>query len=145
MIQLSYPEHPFRLKTEGGKEYILDELRRKWVALQPEEWVRQHFLQYLLQVKNYPASLVAVERLIKLGDMRKRFDIAVFDRNGATLMLVECKAMDVALDEAVARQLLGYNLSLPAQYLLATNGIYCIGFAKRDGVMAPLEEVPGYV
>jgi hypothetical protein len=144
MIQISYPAHDFRLKRVGAKEYIFDALRRKWVVLQPEEWVRQHFLQYLMQVKGYPASLVAVEREIKVGELRKRFDIAVFGQDGAVRLLVECKAMDVALDEKVLQQVLAYHSALPADCVVVTNGVYCVAFGRAGSGVVMLEEVPGY-
>jgi hypothetical protein len=78
MINIQFPSHLFKIKSENGKEIIFDECRKQWVLLTPEEWVRQNFLQYLIQERLYPASLIAVEREIVLGDLKKRFDIVVF-------------------------------------------------------------------
>src|SRR3954467_12351957 len=113
MIDIQYPTHPFKIKKERGKEFIFDECRKQWVLLTPEEWVRQNFLQYLVQIKEYPSSVIAVERLIMLGDLKKRFDIVVY-KNSIPWMIVECKEMGVPLNEAVIKQILNYNITLQA-------------------------------
>ena len=92
MLMINYPEPSFRVKTEKGKECIFDPHRRKWLILTPEEWVRQNFIQYLIQVMNYPASLIALEKEIWLGEMKKRFDILVYNKDHQPWMIVECKA-----------------------------------------------------
>jgi hypothetical protein len=81
MLVINYPKPEFLIKQEGGKEIIFDPLRKRWLMLTPEEWVRQNFVQYLVREKKYPAALIAMEKMIKLGELRKRFDILVFDRN----------------------------------------------------------------
>jgi len=140
MVKIYYPPHPFKIREpERGKEEIWDELRKLWVRLTPEEWVRQNFLQYLLQVKNYPASYIAVERRMKLGELNKRFDILVFDKGAQPWMLVECKGADVQLDSRVLWQVLRYNLALPVKYLVITNGEECYAYIK--GVL-DFEEIP---
>ena len=107
MIKIYYPTYPFKLREpEKNKEEIWDELRKQWVRLTPEEWVRQNFIQYLLLVKSYPASYIAVERKIKLGELNKRFDLMVFDRAAQPWMLIECKAMAERLDSKVLWQVL---------------------------------------
>ena len=95
MIKIEYPAYEPKIKKEADKESIFDEVRKQWVVLTPEEWVRQNFLQYLIQVKKYPASLIAVEKEILLGDIKKRFDIVVYDKNHQPLMIIECKEMSV--------------------------------------------------
>src|SRR5258708_13303010 len=118
MIKIYYPPYPFKIREpERKKEEIWDELRKQWVRLTPEEWVRQNFIQYLLQVKNYPASYMAVERRMKLGELNKRFDLLVFDKAAQPWMLVECKAMNERLDSPVLSQVLPYNYTTPTQYL----------------------------
>ena len=87
---INYPEPAFRIKTGNGKDFIFDLLRKKWVVLTPEEWVRQNFIQYLLQVKNYSAALIAIEKEIKLGELKKRFDILVYDSKHQPWMMIEC-------------------------------------------------------
>ena len=85
MIKIEYPPYQPKIKTEEGREMIFDEVRRRWVVLTPEEWVRQNFLQYLVQVMKYPASLIAVEKEIRLGELKKRFDIVVYDADTRTM------------------------------------------------------------
>jgi Type I restriction enzyme R protein N terminus (HSDR_N) len=140
---INYPTPEFKIKTEGGKEFIFDSLRKKWILLTPEEWVRQNFLQYLLQEKKYPASLIAVEKEIKLGELNKRFDILVYNASHQPWMMVECKAMDIKLDESVLNQLLRYNLSIPVRYLIITNGTQCMGWLRNNEMtLQPLTEIP---
>src|SRR5260221_13003041 len=123
MIKIYYPPYPFKIREpERKKEEIWDELRKQWVRLTPEEWVRQNFIQYLLQVKNYPASYMAVEHRMKLGELNKRFDLLVFDHAAQHWMLVECKAMNERLDRRVLWQVLRYNIALPIKYIVITNG-----------------------
>jgi hypothetical protein len=131
MIKIYYPKFPFKIKEEGGKqEFIFDELRKLWVRLTPEEWVRQNFVQYLVQVKKYPPSYIALERKIKLGDLNKRFDLLVFNKAAKPWMMIECKAMHVVLDKTVLWQILHYNIAVPVKYLVITNGEYCYGYIK---------------
>ncbi len=140
MIKIYYPHFPYKIKEEeAGKEYIFDELRRQWVRLTPEEWVRQNFIQYLLQIKKYPSAYIAVERKMKLGEVSKRFDLLVFDKGARPWMMIECKAMGKPLDKTVLWQALHYNLAIPVKYLVITNGEYCHGYQK--GLM-DFEEVP---
>ncbi|HMF73241.1 MAG TPA: type I restriction enzyme HsdR N-terminal domain-containing protein, partial [Flavitalea sp.] len=101
MIKIMYPPYSYKIKEEEGKELIFDASRKIWIRLTPEEWVRQNFLQYLQQIMNYPGSLIAVEKELFLGELTKRFDILVYDRNHLPWMMVECKSMGVQLDESV--------------------------------------------
>lgn len=143
MLQIVYPEHQYRLKKEGDIEMIFDELRCKWLRLTPEEWVRQHFLQYLIRTLKYPAALIAVEKEIKLGELKKRFDILVYNRQHQPWMMVECKATSVALSHRVLDQVIRYNLSTPVEYLVITNGHYSAAF-HRDGTgLKEINELPG--
>lgn len=142
MIKIAYPYHPFKIRNEAGKEVIFDEVRKLWVRLTPEEWVRQNFLQYLLQVKRYPASLIAVEREISLGEMKKRFDILVYNSLHKPWMMVECKAMNVSLTESVLHQLLRYNISIPVSFLIITNGNYVAGWERKGEGVEQLQELP---
>lgn len=150
MIYIEYPAYQPKIKGEAGpqgsakKEFIFDEIRKKWMVLTPEEWVRQHFLQYLIQVKKYPASLIAVEKEIKLGDLKKRFDIVVYDNNTRPWMIVECKEMNVPLDKKVLDQVLRYNISMQVPYLVITNGNYCMAMSLKDKTMTSLESLPDY-
>jgi hypothetical protein len=121
MIDIDFPAYDFKIKEEWGKEIIFDSIRKQWVSLTPEEWVRQNFLQYLIQTKKYPASLIAIEREIALGDLRKRFDIVVY-KEAKPWMIVECKEMNVELSESTLKQILNYNIALEVKYLIITNG-----------------------
>src|ERR1051326_5833135 len=121
MIDIHFPAPGFKIKEEKGRKLIFDEIRKQWFLLTPEEWVRQNFLQYLVKVKSYPASLIAIEREISLGDMKKRCDIVVY-KEARPWMIVECKEMEVQLTEAVIKQILNYNITLQVKFLVVTNG-----------------------
>lgn len=143
MIKIDYPPYDFRIKDEGGKELIFDDLRKLWVRLTPEEWVRQNMLQYLVQVKKYPASLIAIEKEIALGELRKRFDILVY-KASKPWMVIECKEMNVALNGAVIKQVLNYNITLQTDFLIVTNGTSTQGFALCNGSAEPLRQFPEF-
>ena len=142
MIKIDYPPYQPKIKTEAEKELIFDEFRKRWVVLTPEEWVRQNFLQYLTQIKKYPASLIAVEKEIKLGELKKRFDIVVYDSHTKPWMIIECKEMNVALDRSVLDQVLRYNINLQVPYLVITNGSYCMAMTFEKDKMVEMDEMP---
>lgn len=142
MVVVNYPEPGFRIKKEGEKEYIFDTLRKKWLLLTPEEWVRQNFVQFLLQVMNYPAALVALEKELLLGDLKKRFDILVYDADHRPWMMIECKAEAVKLDENVLQQVLRYNITLPVNYLVITNGKLTYAWERKDSNLVLISELP---
>lgn len=144
MIRIEYPSFPYRIKEEEGKEFIFDEYRRLWLRLTPEEWVRQNFLQYLLQVKKYPASLTAVEKEIRLGELKKRFDILVYDAQHQPWLMVECKGMDVLLSDAVLQQVLRYNIAIPVPYLVITNGSSCVAYIRKNNQLQLLDVLPDF-
>ena len=145
MIKIYYPQYPFKIKEEEtGREFIFDELRRAWVRLSEEEWVRQNFIQYLVQVKKYPASYIAVERKMKLGEISKRFDLLIFNRAAKPWMLVECKATNIALDKVVLWQILHYNIAIPVKYLVVTNGQQCYGYVKGVLDFEAIPFLPSY-
>jgi hypothetical protein len=144
MIKIGYPPYQPKIKTEGAKEFIFDEFRKRWILLTPEEWVRQNFLQYLTQIKKYPASLIAVEKEIKLGDLKKRFDVVVYDKNSKPWMIVECKEMNVQLDKTVLDQVLRYNITLNVPYLVITNGSYCMALQLKDNAMMAIDSLPDF-
>lgn len=142
MIKIEYPPYQPKIKEENGKEFIFDEIRKRWIMLTPEEWVRQNFLQYLIQIKKYPASLIAIEKEIKLGELKKRFDIVVYDANTKPWMIVECKEMNVPLNKTVLDQVLRYNITLNVSYLVVTNGSYCMAMLVKDNTMAEIDSLP---
>ena len=143
MINIQFPSHLLKIKSENGKEIIFDECRKQWVLLTPEEWVRQNFLQYLIQERLYPASLIAVEREIIVGDLKKRFDIVVF-KNAKPWMIVECKEMHGKLNEAVIKQILNYNITLQAEYLVITNGTSTFALHVQQGKFEWLQKLPDF-
>ena len=142
MIKIEYPPYEPKIKKELNKEFIFDEVRKQWIVLTPEEWVRQNFLQYLIQVKKYPAALMAVEKEIFLGDIKKRFDIVVYDKNMQPWMLIECKKMNVVLDNTVLSQVLRYNINLQVLYLVITNGSYCYAFTNTNKRLEEINALP---
>lgn len=145
MIKIEYPEFPFRIKKQGSSEFIFDELRHAWLRLTPEEWVRQNFVQYLVQVQKYPASLIAIEKEIRLGELRKRFDILVYDRDHQPWMMIECKEMQIDISEQILHQILRYNMAVPVRFLIITNGSYCLGYEKLADRLQLIEFLPAFV
>ena len=143
MQPIVYPQFQFKIKEENNTEVIFDEVRKKWVRLSPEEWVRQNFIQYLLQTKKYPASIIAVEKEIKLGDLKKRCDIVVY-RNDKPWMIVECKEQGVALNDAVIQQILRYNITLNVSILVITNGERTYDVELNNKEMQVLEVLPDW-
>src|SRR3989339_1264565 len=123
MIPLNYPQYQFRLEETDGKIKIFDELRKLWLILTPEEWVRQHVVKYLIQEKKYPASLIAIEAGIEVNKLKKRCDIVVFDNTGTPKMIVECKAPEIKITQKVFDQIASYNMKLKVDFLLITNGL----------------------
>lgn len=145
MIKIYYPTPSFKIREpEHKKEEIWDELRKIWVRLTPEEWVRQNFIQYLLQIKSYPATYMAVERNMKLGELNKRFDLMIFDSSAHPWMLVECKAMDEKLNSRVMWQVLRYNMATPVKYIVITNGEECHAFVRGEVDFEELAALPTY-
>jgi hypothetical protein len=144
MIKIEYPSYDFRIKKEENIDFIFDNARKRWVVLTPEEWVRQNFLQYITEIKNYPVSLIAVEKEIYLGELRKRCDIVVYSRNALPWMIIECKEMKEPLNPKVLDQILRYHITLPAKYLVVTNGNHCFGFEKREEQFYEINELPEY-
>lgn len=142
MLMITYSEPDFRIKKDGKKEFIFDPLRKKWLLLTPEEWVRQNFVQYLIKAKNYPSSLIAIEKEIQLGELKKRFDILVYDNNHQPWMMIECKAAAVKLDDAVLQQALRYNISVPVRFIVITNGNSNYGWERTNNELQVLDEMP---
>ena len=123
MQKLNFPVYSFRFKNSENKVSIFDEIRKKFIVLSPEEWVRQNVIQFLLQNKNYPKSYINVEKLIKVNGLSKRYDGIVFKPNGEIFLLIECKAPEVPISQDTFDQIARYNLELKAQYLMVTNGL----------------------
>ena len=146
MQKLNFPTYSFRFKNSENKVSIFDEIRKKFILLTPEEWVRQHVVQFLLQDKKYPKSYINVEKLIKINDLSKRYDGVVFQPNGEIFLLIECKAPEVAISQQTFDQIARYNLVLKAKYLMVTNGLnhyFCqMDFENEKYVF--LKELPEY-
>lgn len=142
--RLNFPESKFKLKEEGGKLYILDPSRRKYIMLTPEEWVRQNCLHYLRDVKKYPISLLAVEKGIRINNQNLRYDIVAYNKKAKPILLVECKAPEVKIDQTTFDQIAVYNLELNVPFLLVTNGIdhYCCVADFENKRYQFLKEVP---
>lgn len=145
MISIQYPEPDFKIEYRNGQPFIFDTIRKKWLLLQDEEWVRQNFVQYLLQVMRYPKTLIALEKEIYLGELKKRFDILVYNYSHQPWMLVECKRDKVIISESALHQVLRYNISMPAEYLIVTNGNDSYGWQKKEGQLLPITSLPEFV
>lgn len=144
MIELAYPIVEIRERQEGSVAQLFDPFRKRWVHRTPEEWVRQHVLQMLVQTYQYPASLIAIEKSIQVGLVSKRFDILVYDPNHTPWMLIECKASTVSLDDSVLEQVMQYNIGVPVSYMLIVNGPHCYGWQRKNGQLLTLQKIPAY-
>lgn len=144
MILVDFPAYEFKIQSIKGKDQIFDPCRKKWVILTPEEWVRQNLLQYLIQVCNYPAELIAIEKTIQLGDLNKRFDILIY-QGDKPWMIIECKEANTTLSEKTIQQLLQYQQVLEASFLIASNGHETIGAEIKLGKLHSLQHFPNYV
>jgi hypothetical protein len=122
MQKLNFPEYQFRFKSNENKRLIFDEIRKKFVVLTPEEWVRQHTIRFLLSEKKYPASHISVEKQLKLHDTIKRYDIVLYNRDGGIRLIVECKAPNIKITQDTFDQIARYNFVLNADLLMVTNG-----------------------
>ena len=123
MQKLNFPEYAFRFKNSENKVAIFDDIRKKFIVLTPEEWVRQHVVHFLLTAKNFPKSQVNVEKIVKINGMNKRYDIVVYRPDGSIYLIVECKAPSVPISQNTFDQIARYNLTLNAGYLMVTNGL----------------------
>ena len=131
MKQLQFPSYSFRFKNSENKVAIFDEIRKKFIIITPEEWVRQHVVQFLLQDKKYPKSHINVEKLLKINDLIKRYDVVVYNPDGSIFILVECKAPEIKISQHTFDQIARYNMTLNANYLMVTNGLNHY-FCKMD-------------
>jgi hypothetical protein len=121
--ELNLPQYSFKITGREGSEMILDQIRRKYVRLTPEEWVRQNFVQYLITEGKYPPGLIGIEVMFSLNKLKRRVDILIHNRQGNPVMIVECKEPEVKIDDKVFSQIADYNLGLKVPYLVVTNGI----------------------
>lgn len=146
MQQLNLPTYDFKLKNSENKTLIFDKLRKKYFVLTPEEWVRQHFVQYLITVKRYPETLIALEKQFIINNRKKRTDILIFNNTGNHNVVVECKAPSVKITQDTFDQIARYNLKLKANYLIVTNGLnhfYCkMDYDNETYIF--LKDIPAY-
>jgi hypothetical protein len=145
MIEVVFPKPSFKIERRDENNFIFDSIRKQWIVLTDEEWVRQNFIRFLVQEMKYPETLIAVEKEIQLGELKKRFDILVYNNNHQPWMLVECKAGNVALDKKVFEQVLRYHISVSCTFLLITNGQYTFGWEKTGGALREIEKMPEWV
>lgn len=146
MAELKLPAYNAKVVVKDGKRNIFDPLRRKYVALTPEEWVRQHFINFLISCKGYPGSLLANEIAITLNGTSKRCDSILFDRQGQPQMIVEYKAPTVKITSKVFDQIARYNIVLKVKFLIVTNGIdhYCCKVDYQNNRCVFLQDIPDY-
>lgn len=146
MDQLSLPSFNIQLKKENGVDMVFDQIRKKHIVLTPEEWVRQHFVNYLIAHLGYPRSLINVEQGLRYNSLLKRSDIVVYSRDGNPIMLVECKSVKYQLNKKVVEQALMYNKTIDAQYIIVANGLEsaCMKIDKVKSNVEFLPRIPEY-
>ncbi|MEE9407233.1 MAG: type I restriction enzyme HsdR N-terminal domain-containing protein [Polaribacter sp.] len=146
MQKLNLPNYNFKLKSNENKMLIFDNLRKKYMVLTPEEWVRQHYVQFLIEEKKYPTTLIAIEKQLTINNRKKRTDILIFNAEGKPDIIVECKAPQIKITQDTFDQIARYNLKLQANYLIVTNGLehfYCkMDFENETYIF--LKEIPDY-
>ena len=143
MLYIDFPAPTFKTRTINNKAHIFDEIRKKWILLTPEEWVRQNIIAYLLQTLRYPSSLLSVEKEIVVNNLKRRCDIVVY-ANDIPWMIIECKEPSVPLNEKVLTQILHYNIALNVQYLIISNGNNTWGWKINNGQAELINTFPVY-
>jgi hypothetical protein len=146
MQQLNFPKYSYRFKNSENKVSIFDEIRKKFILLTPEEWVRQHVIRFLIDEKKYPKSYINVEKIVKINGMHKRYDLVVFNKDGSIFLLIECKAPEITIDQTTFDQIARYNMILKANYLMVTNGLnhyFCKMDFKKEQYLF-LKELPEF-
>ncbi|MGM0530177.1 MAG: type I restriction enzyme HsdR N-terminal domain-containing protein [Bacteroidota bacterium] len=146
MKQLNLPRYFFKIKSKEQKKYIFDTIRKKFVLLTPEEWVRQNFVRYLVHEKNYSSQLIAIEMTLEYNRLSYRADVVVYNRQMHPALIVECKAPEVKLKQEHFDQIARYNMQLRVAYLIVTNGInhYCCRIDFEEGKYTFLENIPEF-
>ena len=147
MRNLNFPSYKVRIKNSENNTHIFDVIRKKFVVLQPEEWVRQHCIQFLINEKNFPVSLINVEKVVQINGLNKRYDIVVYNSDGSIYLIVECKAPRVKISQSAFDQIARYNLALKASCLMVTNGLnhYFCTMDHNLGIYNFFKELPSYV
>ena len=145
MRKLNLPLFEFKIKKENNNTIIFDQIRKKWIILTPEEWVRQNFISYILE-KNYPKSLINCEKVFYINKVSKRYDIVVYGSSGDVKILVECKSYDVSLTKENFDQVMRYNLELKSNYVIVTNGLrhFYFEFDEDEKIYKQKEDLISY-
>ena len=144
MQSLNFLPYNFRFKNSENKTMIFDEIRKKFIILTPEEWVRQNVIQFLLLEKKYPKSLINVEKVLKINGLPKRYDIVVFNSDGSVNILVECKAPQIQISQQTFDQIARYNMVADANFLMITNGVNHFYCKIENENYSFLRELPNY-
>lgn len=146
MNRLNLPPYEIKTKNQDGSLKILDVLRRRYVALTPEEWVRQHFVHYLIEHRGYPAALMANEVMLECGEKRLRCDSVLYDNRAKARMIIEYKAPHIPITRKVFDQITVYNMLLHVDYLVVSNGLqhYCCRMDYENGTYEFLKDIPEY-
>ncbi len=146
MQKLNLPEYRFRIKNENGKEFVFDELRKKFVRLTPEEWVRQNFIRFLVEEKHYRHSLMAVEAVVNINNNPLRADLIVFGKTGQPIVAVEFKAPSVRITQDTFNQIVRYNMNLKVYFLIVSNGLshFCCRIDYTNNSYLFLQEMPDF-
>jgi hypothetical protein len=146
MTPLNLPPFEYKLKQEEAKVFIFDATRKKYIVLTPEEWVRQHFIQYIINYLNYPKALIKVEGGLQYNRLKKRSDIVIFDHHGLPWMVIECKSPDQKINNQTLQQVSIYNSTLKAKYVALTNGLkhLCCVINHQDKLTTPLNQFPKF-
>lgn len=143
-MQLNFPKYPIVTKEVGNKNYLFGFVRRKYLLWTPEEWVRQHVLQFLVKDREYPKSFLAVEKALRVNTLLRRTDVVAYNKNGAPILIVECKAPNVKITQQVFDQIAAYNISLKVEYLFITNGLehFCCKIDYETNSYTFIEDLP---
>ena len=146
MPQLNLPKVALKTKSVEGTIQVFDVIRKKYFVLTPEEWVRQHFIHYLNNEKNYPMGLMGVEKMVKYNALKTRADIVLYTTEGKAKMIVECKAPNVKITQDTFNQIAKYNFKLKVEFLVVTNGMqhFCCKMDYENNSITFLEEIPKY-
>lgn len=146
MQALNLPPYPFKIKIESGKHHILDPVRRKYLILTPEEWVRQHFIQFLILHKGFPGGLFSIEKTVAHHQRKGRYDVMVAGREGKPIMLIECKAPGIEINNETLFQIARYNTNMEVQYFCLTNGLVhlFVEVDREKKQIKYLSEIPHY-
>lgn len=146
MVELNLPPFEYRIKKTDEKVFIYDDIRKKFVVLTPEEWVRQHFVHYMIAHLHYPRALINIETGLSYNTLRKRSDVVLYDRSGKPWMIVECKAPHLKVGPMAVQQVSVYNETIRARYIVVTNGLTTVcGFIDHDNhTTEVLDRMPSY-